>query len=61
MVMESLNYELDIKVVYWDDGYYKEVIGVVDRVDMQLKRIKLVVDEEMVYIPIDCLKTVDRV
>ncbi len=61
VVMNSLNYELDIKVVYWEDGFFNEVIGVVDRVDIQLKRIKLVVEEEVIYISIDCLKTVDRI
>ena len=60
VVMDSLNHELDVRVIYWENGFYKEVYGVVDRVDMQLKYIKLRIDEEFIYIKIDCLKSVER-
>lgn len=46
VIMESLNYTTDIKVTYWKDGYYNVVIGVVDKVNWQLKQIKIMVDEE---------------
>ena len=61
VVMDSLNHELDVRVVYWEEGFYKEVFAVVDRVDMQTKRMKLRMDEGFIYIDIACLKSVERV
>jgi hypothetical protein len=59
VIMASLNHELEVRITYWKDGYYHEIIGVVDRVDMQMK-IKLRVDDTVEYIRIDCLKAVER-
>ena len=61
VVMDSLNHELDVRVVYWEEGFYKEVFAVVDRVDMQTKRMKLRMDEGFICIDIACLKSVERV
>lgn len=61
VVMDALNHELDVRIVYWEDGYFKEVVGVVDWVDYLEQWMKVYVDDEVKYIDIDCLKSVDRV
>ncbi len=62
VVMDALKHELDVRIVYWEDGYLKEVVGVVDGVDYQEQWIKARVDDdEIEYIYIDCLKSVERV
>ena len=60
VVMDSLRHELDVAIVYWEDGFFKRVVGVVDRVDMQQMRIKVKIKEDYGYIDIDCLKSVER-
>ena len=47
-------------ITYWDEGYFREIIGVVDKVDLQAKRIKLNIDDDSKYISIYCLKEVER-
>ncbi len=61
VVMDALNHELDVRIVYWKDGYFKEVIGVVNWVDYLEQWVKIYVDDEAEYIDIDCLKSVERV
>ncbi|WP_227936024.1 YolD-like family protein [Alkalihalobacillus deserti] len=61
VIMDSLNHALDVCIAYWRDGYYHEIIGVVDRVDMQMKKIKLRIDDTFEYIRIDCLKAVESI
>ncbi len=60
VVMDALRHELDVRIVYWEDGYFKEVVGVVDWVDYLEQWVKVYVDDEADYIDIDCLKSVDR-
>jgi len=60
VIMESLNYEINVLITYWDEGYFREIISVVDKVDLQTKRIKLNIDDDIKYISIDCLKEVER-
>jgi hypothetical protein len=60
VIMDSLNHELEVVVSYWNNGFYRELIGIVDKVDMQTNRIKLRINDYFEYIDIDCLKNVDR-
>lgn len=60
VVMDALNHGLDVRIVYWEDGYFKEVIGIVDWVDYLEQWVKVWVNDEAEYIDIDCLKSVDR-
>lgn len=61
IVMESLNYTLDIKVTYWKDGYFEEIIGVVAKVDHQMKQIKLETADDYFYVFIDCIVAVEKI
>ncbi|WP_332632547.1 YolD-like family protein [Halalkalibacter flavus] len=60
VIMDSLKYKLEVKITYWKEGYYREMIGVVDLVDVQTKKIKPRVDDDIEYLFIDCLKQVER-
>ncbi len=62
VVMDALNHTLEVRVIYWDNWAYHEFVGYVDRVDLQLKQIKFVTDDdEYTYVKIDCLKSVERI
>jgi hypothetical protein len=61
VVMDSLKHELEVMITYWQDGFYKELIGIVDKVDTQTKRVKLRLDDDFTYIGFDCLKSVERI
>lgn len=61
VVMDSLHHELDIVVTYWKDGFFEDIECVVDRVDTELKRIKLKVRDGYRYVDLDCLMGVVRV
>ncbi|GAE34372.1 YolD-like family protein [Halalkalibacter akibai] len=60
IVLDSLKHELDVKVTYWKDGFFRELTGIIDKVDLQLKRIKVKIGEEIDFIAIDCVKSVVR-
>ncbi|WP_062048256.1 YolD-like family protein [Bacillus sp. JCM 19034] len=61
VMMDSLNNEIDVKVVYWKDGFIKEVIGIIDRVDRQQKYMKILTKDDIITIKVDCLMSVDRI
>ncbi|WP_227939481.1 YolD-like family protein [Alkalihalobacillus deserti] len=61
IVLDSLKHELNVKITYWSEGFFHELIGIIDKVDLHLKRIKIRMDEEIDFVAIDCLKSVDRV
>lgn len=61
VVMDALHHTLDVRVVYWDDGQYKEIIGTINKVDHLEKWIKVTSDDDVVNIDVDCLKSVERV
>lgn len=41
VVMDSLHNEADIQITVWKDGYFHDHVGVVSRVDYQMKYIRL--------------------
>ncbi|NEU29923.1 YolD-like family protein [bacterium LRH843] len=56
VVMDALKHELEVSIEYWEDGYYKEIGGIVNLVDMQFRKIKLIVhDNDIIDISFDCL------
>lgn len=38
--MDSLNYEIEVTVTLWEDGFFKEETGVVERVEELQQRMK---------------------
>lgn len=61
VIMDSLRYTLDIKITYWLDGYFKEVIGTVSKVDMQLKQIKIESEDDYLFLFIDNIIASERI
>jgi hypothetical protein len=62
VVMDSLKHELEVVLTYWRDGFYHDLNGIIDRVDIQTKRVRLRLhDDNIEYIGIGCLKNVERV
>ena len=59
-VIESLNYTLPIKITIWKDGYFKNYIGIIDKVDPLMKYILLQSDENTLCIMIDDITAVER-
>ncbi len=39
--MTSLKHELDVVVRYWDDGFTRDITGVITRVDRDLKTLRV--------------------
>lgn len=61
VVMDALRHELTVHIVYWEKGFLKNLDATVQNVDQQTNRIKLLVGEDEVkYIHVKQLKTVDR-
>lgn len=61
IVMESLDYTIPIKVTIWQDGFFKVITGVVDKVDMLMKYILIEFEESNRRILIDEITSVERV
>ncbi|KYG28192.1 YolD-like family protein [Alkalihalobacillus trypoxylicola] len=58
---DSLKHTLDVKVTYWDKGFYKDVVGIVGHIDHQGGRFKLSVGEEYTWVDIDKLSHIERI
>ncbi|WP_147804206.1 YolD-like family protein [Alkalicoccus halolimnae] len=54
--MDSLQYEMDVIVTYWKEGFYYEVPGIIDRVDQARREIKF----EGEWIPFHHLRWIER-
>ncbi|WP_082795343.1 hypothetical protein [Alkalihalobacillus trypoxylicola] len=46
---------------YWEDGFYKDVVGIVGHIDHQRDRFKLSVEEDFIWIDIDKLSHIERI
>jgi len=60
IVMESLNYSLPIKVTVWNEGYFEEHIGIVDKVDELMKYLILQTNNNKLHLIIDDIISVER-
>ncbi|QVY60912.1 YolD-like family protein [Cytobacillus gottheilii] len=60
IVMESLNYTLEIKITIWQAGYFNDHIGIVSRVDYLMKYIFLEKEDENIKIMIVDITAVER-
>ncbi|GAE28397.1 hypothetical protein JCM9140_4620 [Halalkalibacter wakoensis JCM 9140] len=61
VVLDSLKHELPVQITYWEDGFFHEVTGMIDRIDRQTKKVKIkVTTNEPLYLAMDCLKSVER-
>ncbi|WP_062052316.1 YolD-like family protein [Bacillus sp. JCM 19034] len=58
IVMDSLRHELEVKIIYWVNGGFDEIIGVVDHVDQYEKYIKVRAEDDILTINVDCLISV---
>lgn len=61
IVMDSLNYTLPIKVTTWQDGYFKNQSGVVDKVDYLMKFLLLETENDKKQIMIKDITAVERI
>lgn len=62
IIMESLNYTLDIRLTMWKDGYFEEVKGIVSKVDVLLKQINIEISHgEFKQIRIENITSVERI
>jgi len=57
LAMDSLHYALEVKVLYWVDGTNQEMIGVIDYMDHQLKRLKI--NDQ--WISVNTLKQIEKI
>ncbi|KAB2329423.1 YolD-like family protein [Bacillus mesophilum] len=60
VVMESLHYTLDIKVTVWQNGYFMNHLGIVNKLDYLMKYIVLEKDDESIKIMIVDITAVER-
>ncbi|MDF1510839.1 YolD-like family protein [Robertmurraya sp. DFI.2.37] len=51
-IYNSLNYTMTIKATIWEDGYFKGIEGIVDKIDYVSKTLLIDTDKEILRIPI---------
>lgn len=61
IVMDSLHYTLPIKVTIWKDGYFKDHIGIINKVDPLMTYIILETNNNSFRILIDNITAVERI
>lgn len=62
IIRDSLDYTLDIKLTYWKSGRFEVVTGIVGRVDMQLKQVRMdLEDDDIVFIMLDSITAAERI
>lgn len=59
--MDSLNYTLPITISYSKEGRLLSKIGNVDSVEMETRKIRLDLLSSSIDIPIDCIRSVERI
>ncbi len=61
VVMDALNHTLEVRVIYWADWAYNELVGYIAKVDLQLKSVRFEKEDgDIEIVPIDCIKSVER-
>lgn len=61
IIMDSLKHTIEIKITYWENWRIEEVIGIVGKVDMQIKQIRMNLDnDEIRYIMLDSITAAER-
>ncbi|WP_053070301.1 YolD-like family protein [Alkalihalobacillus pseudalcaliphilus] len=61
VIMDSLKHELEIRLTYWQGGFYHEVIGIPDKVDYEETYVELITKDDKLTIKIDQLKAAERI
>ncbi len=62
VAMESLHYTLPVRVTYWHEGFFKAIVGIIMAVDFLEKHMKLeLLNEDIIFISTDFIKTIERV
>jgi hypothetical protein len=51
-----MRYTLEVKLTHWHEGYYTDVIGIIDKIDTQLKQVKI----NDTWIKINLIKVIER-
>lgn len=61
VVLDALYHALKVRIVYWQDGKFKEVVGIIDQLDLEEKWIKInTINNKVEYVPTHYLKNVER-
>lgn len=59
VAINALKHTLPVRITYWKDWSYLDLEGIIYRVEIDLKQIKVILDENDVeFIPVDCLKSI---
>jgi hypothetical protein len=62
VAMESLHYTHPIKITFWQNGFFKVIIGIILQVDFLQKELKVeLLNDDKVIILIDSIKSIERV
>ncbi|MCR6095505.1 YolD-like family protein [Salipaludibacillus agaradhaerens] len=56
IAFDSMRYTLEVKLTHWHEGYYTDVIGIIDKIDTQLKQVKI----NDKWIKINLIKVIER-
>ncbi|MGG0718653.1 YolD-like family protein [Robertmurraya massiliosenegalensis] len=60
VIYESLNYTLTIMVETWEDGFFKRIEGIVNKIDYINKCVSIECDAKKIKIPIDHITKTER-
>ncbi|MFK3937875.1 YolD-like family protein [Alkalihalobacillus sp. NPDC078783] len=62
VVMDSLQYTKWVKVTYWEQWAHHEVTGIIAQVSKDQKQVNLELENgDLMYIAVDCLRSVELV
>ncbi|WP_134163559.1 YolD-like family protein [Evansella clarkii] len=54
-IAEAMEYNNELTITYWKNGFYEEYTGQVHYADPVTKRLHMKKNEDIEYIPIDCI------
>ncbi|WP_137744818.1 YolD-like family protein [Robertmurraya siralis] len=60
-IYNSLNYTMLIRITIWDDGYFKVIEGIVDKIDYVSKTLLIDTDKEILRLSINDISKTEMI
>ncbi|MEK4148996.1 YolD-like family protein [Robertmurraya sp. FSL W8-0741] len=60
-IYNSLNYTMPMRLTLWDDGYFKDIEGVIDKIDYVTKTLLIDTDKEILRLSINDISKTEMI
>lgn len=61
IISEAIRLNQSVGIEYWKDGFFQTAEGKIDHVDLITKQLRVTNEDVQIYIPVDCLVSINIV